>query len=117
MLKMLEHNGQTADYDRYCFSQLSNLESCTISIRFPKKGLYILAVFGGSLSNDASDRQAQLQPIYYGLIVAEDESAITKPFPTTYALWTSSCHSLQVGLDETYFKRDQESTLKVGSFY
>jgi len=111
-LKMIEHSGQEINFDRYCISQLADSSNSTIRARFPKKGVYSLAVFAGSF-DDEDTRQNTLTSVFYSLIVVDIESAIVKPFPHTFSLWTSSYHQLITGLDDTFFKRGEESVLKV----
>lgn len=112
-LKMIHSNGNTSDQDHYCISEHSSLEMCSVKIRFPEKGVYVLALFGTALGGDLNE---QLTPFYYSLIIAEEASKKTKPFPKTYALWSASCHVLTSALRIDHFKQGVDTDFEVELF-
>lgn len=72
--------------------------------------MYVLALFGTALGGDLNE---QLTPFYYSLIIAEEASKKTKPFPKTYALWSASCHVLTSALRIDHFKQGVDTDFEV----
>lgn len=96
-------------YFKFLFFLFLNFLNCFL--RFPEKGVYVLALFETALGGDLNEQQ--LTPFYYSLIIAEEASKKNKQFPTTYALWSASCHVLNSALRIDHFKQGVETDFEV----
>lgn len=113
MLKLMDPTGATTDFDHFVISECSTMDECTIRARFPKKGVYVLALFSSAAGEDLN--RQQLVPLYYALVLAEEESFVLTQYAATFALWSASCHTLKnvQQLEVGFFKKGEEVIYKL----
>ena len=101
-------NSKSENLDKFVLLEKADINSATIRVRFPSKGIFSLALFGSA--ND--DSSGNLFPLLHCLINSKAHSLSTSPFPTNYTIWGESAHQLYGPLSRSIM-RNREVYIKV----